>query len=151
MNKIPKTNRVRAGGGFTLLELLVVIALMAVALGIVSVGIGQGLKAAKERQVLIGMVSALRETRTRAVLSGEPALLRFNLPARTFQAPGQKLQSWPLDMAVRMTTAAQLGASVAFFPDGSSSGGNLLLERAGRRWRIDIGWLTGSVRSQALQ
>ena len=124
--------------------------MIAVALGIVSLGIGQGLRAAKELQVVAGMVSALRETRTRAVLSGAPALLQFDLPGRRFRAPGQKLQSWPTDMAVRVTTAEQLGASVAFFPDGSSSGGNLLIERAGRRWRIDIGWLTGSVRWQML-
>jgi general secretion pathway protein H len=39
---------------------------------------------------------------------------------------------------------------VAFYPDGSSTGGNLLLASGSRRWRIDIGWLTGSVQSKAL-
>lgn len=144
-------NHAFGGDGFTLLELLLVIALIAVALGIVSVAVGQGLQAAKERQVLTGMVSALRETRTRAVISGAPTLLQFDLTSRTFKVAGRPAQGWPADVAIRLTTAESLGASVAFFPDGSSSGGNLLVERAGRHWRIDIGWLTGSVRWQVVQ
>ena len=31
-----------------------------------------------------------------------------------------------------------------------SSTGHLLLANGSRRWRIDIGWLTGSVQSKAL-
>lgn len=47
-------------------------------------------------------------------------------------------------------TAEQAGSAVDFYPDGSSTGGNLLLANGSRRWRIDIGWLTGSVQSKAL-
>jgi general secretion pathway protein H len=140
----------RRGRGFTLLELLVVIALMAMAFGLVSFSVGQGLQAARERQVMREMVAALRQARLQAVLSGAPAMLSLDLQRRTFQAPGQRPGQWPADMGVQLTSASELGAQVAFYPDGSSSGGNLLLVRDGRQWRIDVGWLTGSVRWQVL-
>ena len=140
----------RRARGFTLLELLVVIALMAMAFGLVSFSVGQGLQAARERQVMREMVGALRQARLQAVLSGAPAVLSLDLQRRTFQVPGQRPGQWPADMGVQLTSASELGARVAFYPDGSSSGGNLLLMRDGRQWRIDVGWLTGSVRWQVL-
>lgn len=140
----------RRARGFTLLELLVVIALMATAFGLVSFSVGQGLQAARERQVMREMVGALRQARLQAVLSGAPAVLSLDLQRRTFQVPGQRPGQWPADMGVQLTSASELGARVAFYPDGSSSGGNLLLMRDGRQWRIDVGWLTGSVRWQVL-
>ncbi|WP_426119033.1 GspH/FimT family pseudopilin [Pseudomonas sp. DSP3-2-2] len=137
--------------GFTLLELLMVIVLMAVALGVLGVGLGRGMDAAHDRQALREMVAALRQTRTQAVLSGAPVQMRFNLDERSFQAPGQARRQWPANLAVQLTTGAELGQAIAFFPDGSSSGGHLLVERAGQHWRIDVGWLNGSVRWQAVQ
>ncbi|MGY4494924.1 GspH/FimT family protein [Pseudomonas sp. TE3610] len=136
--------------GFTLLELLLVIALMAVALGVLGVGLGRGMEAARERQALRDIVGALRQARTQSVLSGVPAQVRFDLPGHRFQAPGQAQGRWPADLALQLTTAADLGPAVAFYPDGSSSGGNLLLARGERRWRIDVSWLLGDVRLQVL-
>lgn len=66
------------------------------------------------------------------------------------QAPGRPKRHWPAGLQVTLHTAEQAGSSVAFYPDGSSTGGNLLLANGSRRWRIDIGWLTGSVQSKAL-
>ena len=47
---------------------------------------------------------------------------------------------------------AQLAAApgqgvIEFHPDGGSSGGRIRLQREGAEWRIDVGWLTGEVRS----
>lgn len=129
---------------------MLVIALMAVALGIIGFGLSRGLEVARERQAVRDLVAALRQTRTQAVLSGASRQLQFDLQDRQFQAPGQAPGQWPVDLAIQLTTAAELGPAVAFFPDGSSSGGHLLLNRAGRHWRIDIGWLNGQVRWQAV-
>ncbi|MEG5266092.1 GspH/FimT family pseudopilin [Pseudomonas sp. JDS28PS106] len=138
---------------FTLLELIVVIALMGVALSVLGVGLGRGLEAARERQVLGEMVAALRQTRIQAVLRGDSQRLRFDPESRSFQMPGHSPRLWPADMALRVTgaaEAAQTGAAIEFYPDGSSSGGHVLLERSGQRWRIDVGWLTGQVRWQVV-
>jgi general secretion pathway protein H len=136
--------------GFTLIELLAVIALIGVAMGAMGIGISQGLQAARERQTLRDMVYALRQTRTQAVLSQRPAVLRFDMQQRWFQVPGQPRRPWSANLAVRLSTAANVGNGMAFFPDGSSSGGYVSVARGGQRWRIDVGWLTGDVRWQAV-
>ncbi|AZF16876.1 GspH/FimT family pseudopilin [Pseudomonas sp. R3-18-08] len=136
--------------GFTLLEMLVVVLLISLAAGLLSVGLRQGLQAAKERRVVGQMVEALRATRAGAIISGQAARTEFDLPNRAFSVPGRPPLHWPQALQLSMHTAEQAGSAVEFYPDGSSTGGNLLLVSGTRRWRIDIGWLTGSVQSKAL-
>lgn len=136
--------------GFTLLEMLVVIVLISIAAGLVGFGLQQGLRTAKERQAVGQIVEALRSTRARAIVSGTTERTLFDLRQLSFQAPGRPLKHWPADLQVTLHTAEQAGSAVEFYPDGSSTGGNLLLANGARRWRIDIGWLTGSVQSKAL-
>lgn len=140
----------RSSQGFTLLEMLVVIVLIAVAVGLGSVGLSQGLQANRERQALRDMVYALRQTRTTAVVANAAQSMRFDLAAGWYQAPGQPRHVWPQQWQVQLTTAREQGSAIAFFPDGSSNGANLLISRGERRWRIDVAWLTGDVRAKAL-
>lgn len=139
-----------ANRGFTLLEMLVVIVLMSIAVGLVGFGLQQGMRSAGERRAVGQMVEALRATRVNAIVSGQPAQVVFDLHRFVFQAPGQAEHHWPADLSVALHTAAELGAAVEFYPDGSSSGGNLVLTHDERRWRIDVGWLTGSVQLRSL-
>jgi general secretion pathway protein H len=136
--------------GFTLLEMLVVIVLMSIGIGVVGFGLPRGLQQAADRQLLGQMVQALRTTRSAAIISGQPRETLFDLGHRTFQAPGRPPQQWPAEIGVELNTAAGLDAAFAFYPDGSSSGGNLVVFQGERRWRIDIGWLTGSVKRHVL-
>ncbi|HEX8595798.1 MAG TPA: GspH/FimT family pseudopilin [Pseudomonas sp.] len=143
--QVPAANR-----GFTLMEMLVVIVLMSIAVGLVGFGLQQGMRAAKERQAVGQMVNALRATRVQAIVTGQPAKTVFDLRNKAFQAPGQPIRQWPPELQVTLQTAAEMGSTVEFYPDGGSTGGNLLLANGDRRWRIDIGWLTGSVSSRPL-
>lgn len=145
---MPSANRMR---GFTLFELLVVIILMAVAVGVVSFSVQQGLHSAAERRVMGQMVEALRAARVQAIVTGQPARTHFDLAERKFQGPGEPARALPTDLNVRLNTAQELGSSFEFYPDGGASGGSVLLARGGRHWRIDIGWLTGNVQFRTLQ
>lgn len=136
--------------GFTLLEMLVVIVLISIAAGLVGFGLQQGLRAAKERQAVGQVVEALRSTRARAIVSGTTESTLFDLRNLSVQAPGRPKKYWPAGLQVTLHIAEQAGAAVDFYPDGSSTGGHVLLANGSRRWRIDIGWLTGSVQSKAL-
>ncbi|MCP1507529.1 general secretion pathway protein H [Pseudomonas marginalis] len=136
--------------GFTLFEMLVVILLISLAVGLLGLGARQAVQAANERRVVGQMVDALRTTRAGAIVSGRAARTEFDLQRLTFQAPGRAPHAWPPSLQVTLHTAEQVASAVEFYPDGSSTGGNLLLANGSRRWRIDIGWLTGSVQSKAL-
>ncbi|WP_395611351.1 Tfp pilus assembly protein FimT/FimU [Pseudomonas sp. B22129] len=136
--------------GFTLMEMLVVILLIGFAAGVLGLGVRQGLQVGQERRVVGAMVDALRATRAGAVIGGKAARTEFDLQGRTFQAPGRARQHWPQALKVTVETAEEQGAAVTFYPDGSSTGGNLRVANGNRSWRIDIGWLTGSVQSRAL-
>ncbi|MGC1329973.1 pilus assembly FimT family protein [Pseudomonas sp.] len=141
----------RRARGFTLLEMLVVIVLIGVAAGLVGYGLQRGLHSAAERKAVAQMVEALRATRVRAIVTGQPARTRFDLAQRRFAAPGTPVRDWPADMNVQLHTAAELGSSFEFYPDGGASGGHLLLNDGPQRWRIDVSWLTGAVQLQALR
>lgn len=136
--------------GFTLFEMLVVILLISLAVGLLGLGARQAVQAANERRVVGQMVDALRTTRAGAIVSGRAARTEFDLQRLTFQAPGRAPHAWPPSLQVTLHSAEQVASAVEFYPDGSSTGGNLLLANGSRRWRIDIGWLTGSVQSKAL-
>lgn len=142
---------IRPQGGFTLLEMLVVIVLISLAAGLVGFGLQQGLKATDQRQTVGHIVDALRQTRSQAIISAQPARAIFDMQGLSIHVPGRPLRHWPSDLHVTLHTAAEAGSAVEFYPDGSSTGGHVLIASDTRRWRIDIGWLTGSVQWKVLE
>jgi general secretion pathway protein H len=118
----------RRAAGFTLLEMLVVIAVMAVILLLVT-GYGpprsHRLETAAAAQ---NVANALRAARGQAIASGHA--VRFTLP----RLPG----------TVSAVTHAPAGG-IVFAPDGSASGGQVLLQNAGQSATVTADWLTGQV------
>ena len=139
-----------ASRGFTLMEMLVVLVLMSIAVGLVGFALQQGLSSASERRAVGDMVEALRATRVKAIVTGQPARTEFDLRRLTVKAPGKRVQHLPEHLQINLQTASDLGESVEFYPDGGSSGGNLLVVGGDKRWRINIGWLTGNVQVRNL-
>ncbi len=140
-----------AAGGFTLLELLVVLAIVAAVAGFAlpsfSPGAGVQLKAAT-RAVMVG----LRQARSQAMTANDSRSLVFNLEQRHFKVgEGSRLQHLPKDVGVSVFTAqeervSKRVAGIRFFPDGSSTGGRVTLESGNQEIFIDVDWLTGRVR-----
>lgn len=144
-------SRQRAARGFTLIEIIVVVALIAVLTGVIAAVISGGLGSAKIRAASKDLVAALRSTRATAVVKRESQVLVLDVERRAYKAPGRDWVELPKDMEMSMVTAAdeQLDegqGQIRFFPDGSSTGGNIELSRGEALWRIEIGWLTGEVR-----
>lgn len=139
-----------ASRGFTLMEMLVVLVLMSIAVGLAGFALQRGLSSAAERRAVGDMVEALRATRVHAIVTGQPAKTEFDLRRLTVKAPGRRMQHLPDHLQVILNTAADLGATVEFYPDGGSSGGNLVVVGDAKRWRIDIAWLTGNVKVRTL-
>ena len=137
--------------GFTLLEVLAVIVVIALATTLIATTISGGLGQARVRAAAKDLVAALRYTRSQAVVKGQSQVLTLDVEKRAYRAPGRDWVELPQDMRLTMLTAAQeqVGEGVGrirFFPDGASTGGHVKLIRGETEWQINVGWLTGEVR-----
>lgn len=141
----------RRARGFTLVEILVVVALIALAVTLVAVTVGDGLKGAKVKAASRDLVAALRYTRGQAIVKRESKTLRVDVDKRRYSAPGRPWVELPKDMDMKLFTARSeleeegIGR-IRFFPDGASTGGHIDLIRGEATWRVDVNWLTGEIR-----
>ncbi|RYD15608.1 MAG: type II secretion system protein GspH [Lysobacteraceae bacterium] len=136
--------------GFTLIELIAVVVLLAIVLAIASLSLSKSLESAKVRAASKDLVAALRYTRGQAIVKGKPQVLVLDLEKNSYVAPGKKPVELPKDMVLRLTTAEteQTGANsggIRFFGDGSSTGGHVSVLMGQREWRINVAWLTGEI------
>lgn len=142
--------RVGQDDGYTLVELLVVIAVLAAIVMLASPMLptlsGQRLQLQAE---LVG--EALRNARAQAIRDNREVLVEIDV------AQGVVSESGGRELA-RLAPEVQLGlvaaatervdaetGGIRFLPDGSSSGGELVLARDGRRLAVRVDWFDGSV------
>lgn len=143
--------RGRATAGFTLLEMLVVLALIAAASVLAMAAFGDGLRGARLQAAAKEVAAQLRFTRAVAIASGVPQDFVIDPRARAWRAPNGRHGRLPDTGELVFTGARDLGptageGAVRFFPDGAATGGRVRLAANGGGWDVDIAWLTGEVR-----
>jgi len=141
---------VRRDAGFTLLEMIVVLAILGFALGLVLTH-GPVRSAAVETRAAASTIAGnLRLARTRALAEARPVAISIDPAMHRVQVEGQPPATLPV--AVGFNYVDPAGKPVAgetvlrFAPDGSASGGAIELVDGNRRAEIGIDWLTGRVR-----
>ena len=75
--------------GFTLVEILAVIALIALAMTLVAVTVGDGLTNARVKGASRDLVAALRYTRGQAIVKRESMALAIDVDGRRYRAPAR--------------------------------------------------------------
>ena len=80
----------RSNAGFTLLELIVVLAIVALGYSAVAVNFSSGNDAMALKAAARDLTSGLRYVRSQAMLSHETATLDFNLSNNSYSLTGQK-------------------------------------------------------------
>jgi general secretion pathway protein H len=134
--------------GFTLLELIVALAIAAALFAVVI----PSLRPNRSAQLVSSahtLADALRLSRMRAIASNRPdAFLvdtqhnAYRIENRTYRLPsGIRVGLYTASDA---TVGRPLGA-IRFFPDGSSTGGGVLLESDQAGYDVLVDWLTGGV------
>jgi general secretion pathway protein H len=136
--------------GFTLVELLVVLTMIALAMAAVPT-IVAGLPSVRLRTAADDMVATLRELHQQAIRRGETTELILNAAARVYRistdpAP-RRLPPIVAELGFKPTAVVSSGGntSIRFFADGSATGGAVLFKNGERLAAIKVDWLTGRV------
>lgn len=144
---IPRTG----ARGFTLAETLIVLLLLIT----LSAVLAPLLTASPARQVKAAaseVATALRETRRAAQASQQRRSFLLDTSSGMYRAGTDERGRLPIDgLSLSLTTAESLVDSddkgrIAFFPDGSSSGGRITISRDDWTARVDVEWLLGRIR-----
>ncbi len=140
----------RIARGFSFIELVVVLVLVALIFSIVAISVSRSISAAEMRNAAQEVTAGLRHTRGRAVTQRSQQVFMVDAEQRTWTAAGRDAVELPDGLEIDLTTArseftGENVAGIRFFPDGASTGGSIKLIAGQREWKIDVAWLTGEV------
>ena len=147
--------------GFSLLEMLLVMALVAAASLLAVAAFGGGMQGIQLRVGAKDIAAQLRFARAVAISSGQPQDVVIDPQARRWQGAKGRSGSLPAAGEIVFTGAraeqfeelqAQGGkGTIRFFPDGAATGGRVRMLVNGGGWDVDVRWLTGEVRVARVQ
>jgi len=137
--------------GVTLLELLIVIALMALIAGIALPMFGGGVSTTELRSSARQLAAGLRSARSEALSKRHETFLVLDVAGKRFKVGDDPREhKLPAGVTLKLFTAqsdlvdANVGA-IRFFPDGGSNGGRITVAAGQRKFDVDVDWLTGRV------
>lgn len=136
--------------GFTLLEVLVVLVIIAMATTLAAMTLGGGLDGMRLRSSSKEIAAQLRYTRTQAIATGQPQRFTIDPRGHRWQGAGNRHGKIPPSLGVDFIGAREVQprageGGILFFPDGASTGGRVQLSVKRAVWRVDVSWLTGEV------
>ena len=142
--------RVRSRG-FTILELLVVLVIGAIAYAVILGVPFRGASVADLKAASRTLASGLRQAQSTAMVTRQDAVLSVDVEAREFVMPGDtEARKLPEGIDLKLYTAqsevsSQNKGAIRFYPDGSSTGGRITVSAGERKYLVDVDWLTGRV------
>lgn len=137
--------------GFTLIELVVALALAALMVALVPPALDKLRDGMQYRDTVRAIVTELRSARQRARSEGAEVRFFVDLAGRRFGLDEKTLRPLPQPLQMRVTVAGiewraeQVGA-IRFLPQGGATGGSVdILRPAGGGVRISVDWLSAAV------
>lgn len=148
-------------GGFTLLELVVVLVVLAALSSLIGPSLRSLYDAVQYQEAVRLLTSAVRNGRLDARSRGEaidlivdPGNNRFLLTANANTLAVADYQTLSEELHIEVTYAAEVSpggnlAAIRFYPSGGSSGGEIVIQRpSGAGTRLTVDWLLGGVSQQ---
>ena len=137
--------------GFTLIELIVSIAIAALLIGAIATNYARMHQAMEYRSTVRGVLAGLSAARNKAQRSGQSASFVIDLQARSYGIDDRILGRVPEAVDVRVlgasAEAGQGRSAIRFLPQGGATGGSIDVLRAasGEGVRLRVDWLLGSI------
>ena len=142
--------RGRAQRGFSLLEIMLVMALIAIIGVLAGTAMTGGIERMQLRSSAKEIASALRHARARAIATGQPQGFAIDPVAGAWTTTTDDKGEVPSRIDVVFTGAREVQpasgtGAIMFFSDGASTGGRVQLRYRDAAWNIEVGWLIGDV------
>lgn len=136
--------------GFTLLELVVTLMILALAAALVMPAVGRGTDAIRTRAEVARFSAMLRHAREQAIATQRPHTVAVDPAAHlvTIRAGADEVRetrALPAHLSVQAVPPPAL--SVRFEPHGVSTGGDFRVGAGSIRYRVTVDPLTGRVRA----
>ena len=137
--------------GVTLLELLIVLAIMAIVAGFVIPMFGGPVSTSELRSAARQLAAGLRLAQSEAVSQRRQTFLVLDVAGKRFKVDNDPQEhKLPSKIELKLFTAqndlvSESVGSIRFFPDGGSNGGRITVASGDRKFDVDIDWLTGRV------
>lgn len=152
-----RAERRAAEAGFTLLEVVCVVAIIALLAAVILPAIPRGTSYARLEAYAIETATLLKQDRYAAMRRRTRVATEISAVARTFRSgvTGRAVLL-PNDIAVEALLAKRCdqraaGRTIDFFASGRSCGGTIELTRLGKGFQIRVNWLTGGVELVPIQ
>ena len=137
--------------GFTLIEILVALAIAGLVLAAVPLALSGTLARHRLTGAAERVAASLREAHIRAMTTGRTASFLADVEQRRFALAGD--HTWlglPRNVRLEVTSGAEdimdPGiARIRFFPDGGSTGGGVVLSAPEGSYSVVVDWFTGRV------
>jgi general secretion pathway protein H len=149
---MPSSDRCRASRGFTLIELVVVLAILGLVMVLAVPAADRFMPGAELRAAARTVAAVLREARAHAIRDNREVPAVVNLDSRIIwiEPAGRPAQlGRRLGIALYTATSELVDEGtgrIRFFADGTSTGGRVSLSNDGREYHVLVDWLTGRVR-----
>jgi len=136
--------------GFTLIELIVVLVVAALLMSAVPALFSAAFPGVELKSVARRTAATMRLARESAIRRGAETVLLVDLDAHRLELSGYRSLTLPGDVAVKLEAASrdlidERRGLIRFYPDGSSSGGRIILSRGALGYQIGVTWLTGRI------
>jgi general secretion pathway protein H len=146
----PAEPRSARPAGFTMIELIVVIAVLGLTFGVLVARGPLSSRTLTARNAIDALAGGLRQARAQAIATNRPVEFDVDVARKSFQIDKATPVVLPADyqLSVLTTTGERRSvteAAIRFEPDGSSTGGRIDLTAGKRRVKIGIDWLSGRV------
>lgn len=143
--------------GFTLIEMLVVLVVAAIAVSVVGAGGQSFMERSRYHQTVRDIASQLNQARALSVQEGRPVVVTYQPEARKLLVDGRLYIDIPASLGVqwdvierRARAGPDFGLPIFVFnADGGARGGRLVVSRGGRGVVFRVNWLLGAIEQTA--